>query len=79
MAKCHPVTPASKGAGLEQRIFHPSGLLLHGGERLADLDRTHVRGAQVAHLLYLQKVKKGVGLGQGEEASLLPCRQLSRR
>jgi len=78
MAKCHSVTPAGESAGFEQRIFHSSGLLLHGGERLADLDRSHVRGAQVANFLYLKQIKESVAGGRRKQSGPFPCGQLSR-
>ncbi len=68
-----------ESASFEQGIRHSRNLLLHGLERLANNGRAHFAGAQVADFLDLQQIEKGIGLGDGDEASFLPARQLARR
>ena len=71
--------PGRSGPRLEQRIFHARDLLLHGFERLTNDSGTHLLGAQIAHLLDLQQIKKRVAFRDGHQSGLFPTRQLTRR
>ena len=76
MPESHSVMTGAESAGLEQRILHARGLLLHRRQRLANLHRTHMAGAQVAYFFHLKKVEKSVALCRSEQASPFPSGQL---
>src|SRR6266700_4399172 len=76
MSESHPVMTGAECAGLEQRVLHAGGLLLHRCQRLANFHRTHMAGAQVAYFFHLKKVKKSVALCRSEQASPFPSGQL---
>jgi hypothetical protein len=69
----------AENARLDQRILHPRSLFLHGIKRLPDYRRAHFMSAQVANLLDLQEVKKGIVLGDGYQFGFFPSCQLTRR
>ena len=76
MSESYPVMTGAECAGFEQRILHACCLLLHSCQRLANLNRTHMAGAQVADLLDLKEIKKSVALRGSEQASPFPSGQL---
>ena len=76
MSESYPVMTGAECAGFEQRILHAGSLLLHRHKRLANLHRTHMAGAQVAHFFHLKKVEKSVALCRSEQASPFPSGQL---
>jgi hypothetical protein len=76
MAEAHAMAAGIECAGLEQRILHTRGLLLHRYQRLSNLHWAHMPSAQVADLLYLEEIEKGVALSGGQQPSPLPGCQL---
>jgi len=69
----------AKRAGLEQWILHACCLLLHSLKRLPDHRRPNFMSAEVAHLLDLQEIKKGIAFHGGDQSGFFPTCQLTRR
>jgi len=58
-------------SGLDQRVTHAGGLLLHGFERLADYGRANPHGAEVANFFDLEQIGERVGrTGRDESCTL---------
>ena len=76
MAEAHAMAAGIECAGLEQRILHTGGLLLHCHQRLPNLHWAHMPSAQVTDLLHLKEIKKSVALSGRQQAGPLPCGQL---
>ena len=78
MPECPPGF-RSEGAGLKQRVFHASYLLLHGAQGVAYHSRSYPLGAQLTQLAQLQEIKERVRFGNRKESCLFPARQLPSR
>ena len=67
------------GARLAQWILHAGNLFLHSFERLPDDGGTNALGAEIAHLLDLHEIEKGILFARRHQSRLLPGLKLARK